>query len=57
MDDTLLNKIRQTTNQGMALGNDRFKQEFEKLTGRRVFHLKRGPKPRNNHRDENEFLL
>jgi len=46
MDMALLTKIRQTVNQGMALGNDRFKQDIEQLTGRRVSTLKRGPKPR-----------
>ncbi len=44
-DATILNQVRQATNQGMALGNDRFKQEVERLTGRRVVALKRGPKP------------
>jgi putative transposase len=29
----------------MALGNDRFKEEIEKLTGRRVTPRKRGRKP------------
>jgi len=41
---TLLHKIRQASNQGMALGSDRFKQEVERLAGRRVVVLKRGPK-------------
>ena len=57
MDDALLNKIRLTTNQGIELGNDRFRQEVEKLTGHRILSLKRGAKPRSNHKDENEFLL
>ncbi len=57
MDDALLNKIRQTTKQGMVLGSDRFRKEVEKLTGRRVYPLKRGPKPRKNDKNGNEFLL
>jgi len=57
IDDGLLNKIRQTTNQGMALGNDRFRKKVEKLTGRRAVPLKRGPKPKENNNDANEFLL
>jgi len=44
LDADLIHQIRQTTNQGMALGNDRFKQEIEQLSGRRVSTLKRGPK-------------
>ena len=44
LDSTIINQIRQATNQGMALGNDRFKQEVERLTQRRVSPLKRGPK-------------
>lgn len=44
IDETEIKKIRQTTQQNMALGNDRFKQEIEELTGRRVTPLKRGPK-------------
>ena len=44
IDARILNQVRQATNQGMALGNDRFKQEVESLSGRRVATLKRGPK-------------
>jgi len=32
----LLEEIRSSVNKGMALGHDRFKDEIEKLTGRRV---------------------
>jgi len=41
-----LESIRHATNKGMAVGNDRFKDEIEALTGRRVVALKRGPKPK-----------
>lgn len=44
LNSTLLDDIRRASNQGMALGNDRFKQEVERLAGRRVVSLKRGPK-------------
>ena len=44
IDETEIQHIRQTTQQNMALGNDRFKQQIEELTGRRVAPLKRGPK-------------
>ena len=44
MDNTLLGDIRESTNKGLALGNDRFKGEIEALTGRRVTPGKRGPK-------------
>ena len=37
-----LTKIRENTNKGLALGNDRFKEEIEALTGRRVKAKKRG---------------
>jgi len=46
IDESLLNDIRNAANQGMALGNERFKTEIEALSGRRVVRLKRGPKPR-----------
>lgn len=42
----MLTQIRTASNSGMILGNDRFKQEIEALTGRRVTPLKRGPKPK-----------
>lgn len=46
LDAEFLTDIRDTTNQCMALGNDKFKQEIEKLSGRRVNQRKRGPKTR-----------
>lgn len=46
LDDVLIGKIRNASNKGLALGNNRFKQEIEKLTGRRLTELKRGPKPK-----------
>jgi len=39
-----LSMIRKATNKGLAIGNDRFKQQVELLSGRRVIELKRGPK-------------
>jgi len=48
IEPAMLKQIRQATNTGMALGNDRFKMEVERLTGRRVYHLKRGPKPKES---------
>ena len=43
VDDTeLLEEIRKNTNKGLAVGNDRFKEEIEMLTGRRVIAKKRG---------------
>ena len=44
LDSRLLKQIRLATNQGMALGADRFKEEVEQLTQRRVNPLKRGPR-------------
>ena len=40
----LIADIRNALNTGMVLGNDRFRQEVEVLTGQREHHLKRGPK-------------
>lgn len=47
LDVTQISEIRHASNKGMALGNDRFKHEVEKLSGRRVTALKRGPKPKS----------
>ena len=55
IDDSMLRQIRQATNQGMALGNEKFKQDIERLAGRRVTTLKRGPKPKR--KEQEEFLL
>ena len=46
--------IREATNNGLAIGNDRFKKEIELLSGRRVTEKKRGPKPKA---EAEEFLL
>ncbi|BDX01450.1 hypothetical protein MACH16_01980 [Marinomonas pontica] len=37
--------IRSATHSDMALGNERFKEQIERLTGRRVMPRKRGSKP------------
>lgn len=44
IDAATLKQIRDATNQGLALGSDRFKAEIAGLSGRRVTLLKRGPK-------------
>ncbi|MFA7431773.1 MAG: transposase [Rhodospirillaceae bacterium] len=53
--------IRVATNQGLALGNERFKAEVEALTGRRVTARKRGPKRQAKaeplDQDAKQFLL
>ena len=41
VDGDLLEEIRANTNKGMAVGNNRFKEEIEKLTGRRLKGKKR----------------
>lgn len=43
IDQAELEDIRKAINQGMALGNERFKNEIEALSGRRVVQRKRGP--------------
>ena len=40
----VITDIRDSLNTGLALGNNRFKQQVEKLTGQPQRHLKRGPK-------------
>lgn len=45
LSDEELGRIRSTTQSDMALGNDKFKEKIEKLTGRRVSSMKRGRKP------------
>lgn len=47
LDNDDLTQVRKAINQGMALGNDRFKQEIEKLSGPRITSLRRGPKLKN----------
>ena len=47
LDFEILDQIRQASNQGMALGNNKFKRDVELLSGRRVTPLKRGPKPKH----------
>ncbi len=44
IDVKVIDEIRTASNQGMALGDDRFKEQIEALSGRRVRPLKRGPK-------------
>ena len=36
VEDNLLEEIRSSANKGMAIGHDRFKDEIEALTGRRL---------------------
>ncbi|MBD3669276.1 MAG: transposase [Gammaproteobacteria bacterium] len=47
LDSDDLAQVRKAVNQGMALGNERFKQEVERLSGRRVTPHQRGRKPKN----------
>jgi putative transposase len=41
----LITDRRNALNTGLVLGNDRFRQEVEQLTGQRQRHLKRGTRP------------
>lgn len=45
LDQELVAKIRDALNTGLVLGNGVFREQVEKLTGQRLCHLKRGPKP------------
>jgi putative transposase len=56
-DQDLVDNIRHAANFGLALGNDKFKAEVERLTGQRQYHLRRGPKPKPKSHPEEEFLL
>jgi putative transposase len=42
VDGDLLDEIRSSANKGLAMGHDRFKEEIEKLTGRRLKLQRRG---------------
>ncbi|MGM0655930.1 MAG: transposase [Thermodesulfobacteriota bacterium] len=42
LSDTVLEQIRKTPNTGMIVGNDRFREEIEALTGQRIKEKKRG---------------
>ena len=42
VDGDLLKEIRINTHKGMAVGSDRFKEEIEAITGRRLKSKKRG---------------
>ena len=45
VEGTLLEEFRAATKSGMALGNERFKNELASLTGRRLHVLPPGRKP------------
>ena len=46
LDTQIVEDIRQATNKGMAIGNDRFKDEIEKLTGTKMRPQKIGRRPK-----------
>jgi len=55
-----LKKVRDTVNTGLALGNNRFRDEIERLSGRGMRPLKRRPKPKaqpDGGDRKQEFLL
>jgi putative transposase len=49
--------IRHSVNKGLALGNERFRLEIERLTGIRQLHAKRGRKPKKTKRDTDTHAL
>lgn len=59
LDPDTLETFRETANKGLALGNDRFRNEIGRLTGVRVSPRKRGPKSKTADKpeDQQEFLL
>jgi len=44
VDQNIVKDIRASVQKELALGNDKFKQQIEALTGRRVVAMRRGPK-------------
>jgi len=53
-------KYRVAVNTGLAVGNNRFRDEIERSSGRRMRPLKRGPKPKaqpDGDDRKQEFLL
>lgn len=56
IDGKLIADIRHALNTGLVLGNDKFRNEVEVLTGQRQHHLKRGPKPKQPAQPR-QFLL
>jgi len=56
VDGQLLEEIRGNSHKGMAVGNDRFKEELEELTGRRLRSKKRG-RPLDGERRGINFVL
>ncbi|MGD2130989.1 MAG: transposase, partial [Lysobacterales bacterium] len=51
LDKGTIKEIRKALNTGLVLGNERFRNEIEQLTGQRQQHLKRGPKPKTQRED------
>jgi putative transposase len=52
IDGVLITEIRRNTQQGFALGNEKFKREVEEMTGRRMHRMKMG-RPVKNKIDQN----
>jgi putative transposase len=50
-DQVTVDQVRRASQTGMALGSDRFKEELEKLSGRRERPLRRGPKVKSQKGD------
>ena len=57
IEGALLEAIRDATNKGLALGNERFEEEVESLTGRRMTAKKRGEACRLAKEGGNELMF
>lgn len=59
IEGVLITSIRDSLNQGLVLGEQSFREQVEKLTGKRASLIKRGPKPKRLEKNKagNEFLL
>ena len=55
LDEGVIADIRHALNTGLVLGNEKFQREVEQLTGQCQYHLKRGPKPKNESHPKKGF--
>ena len=57
LDQELISEIRFAADVGLALAKEKFKKEVERFTGQRQHPQERGPKPKPQSQQDEEFLL
>jgi putative transposase len=57
LDEEIIIDVRNALDTGLVLGDERFRQQMEQVTGQRQHHLKRGPQPKGKRRAKDEILL